>query len=143
MRKRGFIREPVKRAALILLAAIMITAGTGCAATSQKGGSTVSEQEENKKDVGENSEKVIEPLKETDFLLLKSVTCPICESKFKTPAIKSGKMRRMEPDLDLRPRFEGIDVNKYDVISCPKCGYTALNRYYGRMASVQVQCHLS
>ena len=50
MRKRGFIREPVKRAALILLAAIMITAGTGCAATSQKGGSTVSEQEENKKD---------------------------------------------------------------------------------------------
>ena len=94
-------------------------------------------EEENKKDVGENSEKVIEPLKETDFLLLKSVTCPICESKFKTPAIKSGKMRRMEPDLDLRPRFEGIDVNKYDVISCPKCGYTALNRYYGRMASVQ------
>ena len=50
MRKRGFIREPVKRAALILLAAIMITAGTGCAATSQKGGNTVSEHEENKKD---------------------------------------------------------------------------------------------
>ena len=46
MRKRGFIREPVKRTALILLAAIMITTGTGCAATAQKDGNTVSEQEE-------------------------------------------------------------------------------------------------
>ena len=63
-------------------------------------------------------------LAEEDFLLLKSVVCPICENVFSTMVVKSGRARRMEPDFDLRPRFEGIDVNKYDVTSCRKCGKT-------------------
>ena len=33
--------------------------------------------------------KVVEPPKETDFLLLKSVRCPICDGTFRTPVIKS------------------------------------------------------
>lgn len=83
--------------------------------------------------------KVVEPPKEVDFLLLKSMTCPICDANFKSPVIKTGRIRRKEPDMDLRPRFEWIDVNKYDVVSCPKCGYTALNRYFGHLAPVQVK----
>ena len=83
--------------------------------------------------------KVVEPPKETDFLLLKSVRCPICDSAFRTPVIKTGRARRKDPDLDLRPRFEGIDTNKYDIASCPKCGFTALHRYFGHLAPVQVK----
>lgn len=97
-------------------------------------------EEEKPSDSEESVVKELEPPKEIDFLLLKSAACPICDAKFKIPAIKTGgRMRRMEPDLDLRPRFEGIDVNKYDVISCPKCGYTGLNRYYIHVSSVQMK----
>lgn len=77
--------------------------------------------------------------KEEDFLFLKSFTCPVCEKYFKSPVLKSGRARRKEPDLDLRPRFEHIDVNKYDVVSCPKCGFTAIQRNFGPMAPVQVK----
>ncbi|MBP3678088.1 MAG: DUF2225 domain-containing protein [Agathobacter sp.] len=83
--------------------------------------------------------KVVEPPKETDFLLLKSVRCPICDGAFRTPVIKSGRAKRKEPDLDLRPRFEYIDTNKYDVASCPKCGFTAMHRYFGHLAPVQAK----
>jgi len=77
--------------------------------------------------------------KEEDFLLLKSVRCPICDGVFRTPMIKSGRAKRKEPDLDLRPRFEYIDTNKYDVASCPKCGFTAMHRYYAHLTPVQVK----
>ena len=85
------------------------------------------------------AQKVVEPPKETDYLLLKSVRCPICDGTFRTPVIKTGKARRKDPDLDLRPRFEGIDTNKYDIASCPKCGFTAMHRYFGHLAPVQVK----
>ena len=83
--------------------------------------------------------KVVEPPKETDFLLLKSVRCPICDGTFRTPVIKTGRAKRKEPDLDLRPRFEGIDTNKYDIASCPKCGFTAMHRYFSHLAPVHAK----
>ena len=83
--------------------------------------------------------KVVEPPKETDFLLLKSVRCPICDGTFRTLVIKTGRAKRKEPDLDLRPRFEGVDTNKYDIASCPKCGFTAMHRYFGHLAPVHAK----
>lgn len=85
------------------------------------------------------AQKKVEPPKETDFLLLKSVRCPICENEFRALAIKSGRARRKESDLDLRPRFEYIDTNKYDIASCPKCGYTAMHRYFSHLAPVHAK----
>ena len=81
----------------------------------------------------------VEYLAEEDFLLLKSVVCPICDNVFSTMRIKSGRARRIEPDLDLRPRCEYIDVNKYDVTSCRKCGYTALNQNFSHLTAGQMQ----
>lgn len=92
-----------------------------------------------KQNAQQNAPKVVEPPKETDYLLLKTVRCPICDGVFRTLAIKTGRAKRKEPDLDLRPRFEGIDTNKYDIASCPKCGFTAMHRYYGHLAPVQVK----
>lgn len=65
---------------------------------------------------------------EEDFLLLKSICCPICDNVFSTMIVKSGKVRRLEPDFDLCPRFKYIDTNKYDVTFCAKCGYAAMNK---------------
>lgn len=97
------------------------------------------EGSQGKKDDSPAVQKVVEPPKETDFLLLKSVRCPICDGVFRTPVIKTGRAKRKEPDLDLRPRFEIIDTNKYDIASCPKCGFTAMHRYFGHLAPVQVK----
>ena len=77
--------------------------------------------------------------KEGDFLLLKSIRCPVCDGVFRTTMIKSGRAKRKEPDMDLRPRFEHIDTNKYDVASCPKCGYTAIHRYFPHLSSLQIK----
>lgn len=77
--------------------------------------------------------------KETDFLLEKAIRCPVCDSVFKTKMIKNGRMKRLEPDADLRPRFQYIDSLKYDVSSCPKCGYTAMNRYFEHLSQIQIK----
>lgn len=96
--------------------------------------------EEEKKDApkaeveGKPEEKV--PVEE-EFILEKSVRCRICDNVFKTKMIKSGRVKRLEPDRDLRPRFQYIDTLKYDITSCPICGYTAMNRYYDQLTSVQ------
>ena len=52
---------------------------------------------------------------ETEFLLDKSIRCPVCDNVFRTRMVKTGRVKRMEPDFDLRPRFQYIDTNKYDV----------------------------
>ena len=32
-----------------------------------------------------------------------------------------------------------IDTNKYEVASCPKCGFTAMHRYFGHLSSLQIK----
>ena len=36
----------------------------------------------------------------------------------------------MYTDCDLRPKYENIDVLKYDFIVCEHCGYATLRRFY-------------
>ena len=76
---------------------------------------------------------------EDSFLLDKAIRCTVCDKVFKTKMIKNGRIKRLEPDLDLRPRFEYIDTLKYDVASCPYCGYTAINRYFEHVTSGQIK----
>ena len=45
---------------------------------------------------------------EDSFLLDKAIRCTVCDKVFKTKMIKNGRIKRLEPDLDLRPRFEYI-----------------------------------
>lgn len=76
---------------------------------------------------------------ESDFLLEKTVHCKVCDHVFKTKVIKSGRVKRLEPDRDLRPRFQYIDTLKYDITSCPACGYTAMNRFFEHLTPTQVK----
>lgn len=99
--------------------------------------------EEEKKEVAPKAEtegKTEEKIpSEEEFILEKSVRCRICDNLFKTKMIKSGRVKRLDPDRDLRPRFQYIDTLKYDITSCPICGYTAMNRYYDQLTSVQAK----
>lgn len=76
---------------------------------------------------------------EQDFLFEKAYTCPICEKEFKVKTVKIGKARLLGTDLDLRPKYENIDMLKYDVILCPNCGYAALSRYFKFLTASQAK----
>lgn len=80
--------------------------------------------------------KVAEP-REQDFLLTKTVRCKMCEKTYQVRAVKSGRVKRLDSDQDLRPRHQYIDTLKYSVWSCPYCGYTGLSRSIDEMTSVQ------
>ncbi len=78
-------------------------------------------------------------LKEEDMLFDKSYTCPVCDKEFKAKTIRAGRIRMLGTDMDLRPKYEGIDMMKYETIACPHCGYAALSRYFKYMTSMQMK----
>lgn len=96
------------------------------------------EEEKKPASTGAGAKKEETPT-EQSFLLDKAVRCAVCDQVFKTKLVKSGRIKRLEPDLDLRPRFQYIDTLKYDVTSCPFCGYTAMNRYFEHLSTAQVK----
>ncbi len=78
-------------------------------------------------------------VREQDFLFDKSCSCPVCNGKFKTKVVRSGKARLTGSDQDLCPLYEQLDVLKYDVIMCPLCGYTALSRFFEFVTPLQIK----
>ena len=95
-------------------------------------------EEEKKKTVSEDGKTVVEEIPTEDaFLLEKGVRCAVCDKGFKAKMVKNGRVKRLESDEDLRPKYQYIDIIKYDVLSCPNCGYTAMNRYFEHLSTVQ------
>jgi hypothetical protein len=78
-------------------------------------------------------------VREVDMLFDKTYTCSVCDHEFKTKTVRAGKARLLGTDADLRPRYENIDLIKYDVVACPMCGYAALSRYFKYMTSRQLK----
>lgn len=74
-------------------------------------------------------------INEKDLVFDKSFTCPVCDNKFTAKIMKTGKTRLLGKDLDLKPRYEGIDSVKYDVQVCPQCKYAALTGYFPSIMS--------
>lgn len=96
----------------------------------------------------EEEEKVIqipkvEPkrsvIEEKDLIYDKSFSCPVCDKKFTSKVMKTGKTRLISMDLDSRPIYEGIDSNKYDVVECPECGYAAMVPYFQALLNAQIK----
>lgn len=79
------------------------------------------------------------PPEETDFLMQKSYVCPVCDRKFKALAVRSTRLRRLDPDADLRPRCAYFDVIKYDTVVCPNCGYAAMGNYFEPLSQFQIK----
>lgn len=97
---------------------------------------------EEKKETAKASAKVAAPVKtveEIDLIYDKEYACPVCSKKFVAKIMKTSKAKLISNDADLRPRYEGIDAGKYDVLLCPKCGYAALGRYFPNILPAQVK----
>ncbi len=88
------------------------------------------------KGVDGKSEQTVQ---EQDFLFDKSFKCPICDKEFKARTVRIGKAKLAGSDLDLRPRYEQIDLLKYDIILCPHCGYAALSRFFKFVTAPQAK----
>lgn len=88
------------------------------------------------KSVNEKGQTTI-TLKEEDMLFDKTHECVVCGNSFKNRTVRTGKARLIDTDKDLRNIFEGIEPLKYDVISCPYCGFTAVSRYFENLVPSQ------
>lgn len=87
----------------------------------------------------EQNRKALKLMTEKDFVFQKTYVCPVCDREFKFPTIRSNKARLIGTDMDLRPKYSQVDPLKYDAISCPHCGYSALVRYYDQLTYPQAR----
>ncbi len=76
---------------------------------------------------------------EKDFLYDKNYTCKACGAAFKNKTIRIKRVRIVDLDMDLRPRYDYVDPIKYDVVMCPECGYTALERFFDYLTPGQTK----
>ncbi len=90
-------------------------------------------REENKKDKAP-SETVEEAKQDTgdreeNLIVEKHYTCNLCGMTFKNTSIINTKAKYIGLEMDLRPRYENVDVLKYDIVVCPHCGNSALRNF--------------
>lgn len=94
------------------------------------------EETQNKENHNEN----LEPeFSEADLLFDKTMTCPVCDQLIKARTIKTGRVKLLSADTDLRPKYQDVDSLKYDAVVCPNCGYAALRRFFSYMTSGQAK----
>lgn len=93
-------------------------------------------ESDEKKDTGK-SVKEETHITEEDIIFDKSYKCPVCDSDFKSKAVKTGKTKILSIDTDLRPKYQNVDSLKYDSIVCNHCGYAALSRYFNYITTPQ------
>ncbi len=96
--------------------------------------------EKSKKEDAAQAQKAAPVVKqEKDFVMEKKVRCPVCDKEFPIKAVLATKLKRLEPDFDLRPNYEHVDKIKYDFISCPHCGYSALDTMFAKIDTARVK----
>lgn len=76
---------------------------------------------------------------EADFLFEKTYVCPVCDQEFHSKKIRTGKVKLLAADTDLRPKYQYVDCLKYDAVVCPHCGYAALDRFFKFMMPAQAR----
>ncbi len=74
---------------------------------------------------------------EKKYVYVKKLDCTNCGRTIEDLRVLNSKLRRMEPDADLRPRFHYIDTLKYGVTSCPCCGFSSLTKNFENLTQLQ------
>lgn len=92
--------------------------------------------DESKKEKPKVLKKVVNT---SDIVYERSINCPACGKSFKTTSIRSGRVRFVDTDLDLRPIYSGFDPIPYDVVVCNHCGYAGLNKYFQSLSEFKAK----
>lgn len=90
-------------------------------------------------DKKQKEKEKLEPPKEEDFLLDKEVECPVCGNKSNQKILKTGKVKLISTDRDLRPKYSILDSGKYEVYQCEVCGYAALAKSFSHISPKQTE----
>ncbi len=72
-------------------------------------------------------------------LFFKEITCPVCNNKFKTLAVKVDAPRIKSRDSDLFIRYSNENPYFYEVWVCPSCGYSALKVDFEKIRRYQIE----
>ena len=66
--------------------------------------------EEEKKPESEGDSNVIKPqVTEEELLFDKTHTCPVCGEEFHSKMIRTGKVKLLSADTDMRPKYQLVD----------------------------------
>ncbi len=76
-------------------------------------------------------------LEEKDLIYNQELVCPVCDKSFLTKVVRNSRTKLLSTDLDLRNKFEVIDTNKYENITCTCCGYSAMKRNFSHVGERQ------
>lgn len=95
--------------------------------------------EEEGKKTDKDGKSVEQKVTEEDLLFDKTFTCPVCDEEFHSKMVRTGKVKLLSADTDLRPKYQLVDSLKYDALVCPKCGYAALSRFFKFMMPAQAK----
>ena len=73
-----------------------------------------------------------------EVLYDKTYTCPVCHTEFKAKAIRSGRNRLLNVELDLKANYDIVNPLLYECIVCETCGYAALARVFSNLTFSQI-----
>lgn len=99
----------------------------------------VFEEKAEKQKQQEAQEQQKAEIKEEDLIFDKKYQCPCCDEEFMAKTVRVGKAKHISSDMDLRPKYEGVDMLKYDAVMCPFCGFSALTRYFKPLPIAQMK----
>lgn len=73
-----------------------------------------------------------------DCIYEKTYTCPVCDKEFKNKTMRTGKFKMVSCDMDLKPYFEPIPADYYEIVLCEHCGYAALSKQFTTLRDFQI-----
>lgn len=73
-----------------------------------------------------------------EVLYDKTYTCPVCQKEFKSKAIRSGRNRLLNVELDLKANYDIVNPLLYECIVCENCGYAALAKVFNTLTFSQI-----
>ncbi len=97
------------------------------------------ENKEKEKEEGKKGAEQPVEVKEADLIFDKTFTCKVCDKAFKSKMVRTGKVKLVAQDSDLRPKYQYVDSLKYDAVVCPNCGFAALSRFFNYMTDAQAK----
>ena len=74
-----------------------------------------------------------------EVLYDKSYICPVCNKEFKSKAIRSGKNRLLNVDLDLKANYDTVNPLIYECVVCESCGYAGLSKNFNSITNNQIR----
>lgn len=61
----------------------------------------------------------------TDHFFADTIVCPVSQTRFQFPRVRTRAVRPTARDSDFYVRYQGVDPTKYGVVVCPTCAYAA------------------